>query len=66
MNITIEVTGAQVGWVDPDLNPLNTTDGNSIVSLDLTLIEVQVSNAVCLCVYTCMYVCISLSVYACV
>ena len=53
MNITIDVTVAQVVWVDPKFNPLNTTDGiltGSIVSLDLTLIEVQVSNAG---VYTC-------------
>ena len=35
-------------WVDPELNPLNTTDGmltGSIVSLDLTLNDVNVFNA---------------------
>ena len=51
MNITIAVTGAQVVWVDPNFNLLNTTDGIlTIVSLDLILNEVQVSNAG---VYTC-------------
>ena len=48
MNIIIEVMGAQVVWTDPELKPLNTTDGmltGSIVSLDLTLNDVNVSNA---------------------
>ena len=53
MNITIEVTLAQVVWTDQDINPLNTIDGNLtgsgmddlILSLDLTINEVQVSNA---------------------
>ena len=48
MNITIEVIGTQIVWDDPEFKPLNTTDGiltGSIVSLDLTLNDVNVSNA---------------------
>ena len=57
-NITIDVTEAQVVWADPEFNPLNTTDGiltgsgmnqlvmdDLIVSLDLMLNDVNVSNA---------------------
>ena len=44
---------AQVVWTDQDFNPLNTIDGNLtgggmddlILSLDLTINEVKVSNA---------------------
>ena len=55
MNITIEVIVAQVVWADPEFNPLNATDGiligsgmimdDLMLSLDLTLNDVQVSNA---------------------
>ena len=54
VNITIEVIGAQLVWVDPDFNPVNTTDeiltgsgmkmDDLIVSLDLTLNDVNVTN----------------------
>ena len=63
MNITIEARVAQVVWADQYFNPINTIDGiltgsgmnplimgDLIVSLDLTLNDVQVSNAG---VYTC-------------
>ena len=63
MNITIEVTVIQVVWADPEFYPLNATDGSLtgsrmnqlimddlMLSLDLTLNEVQVSNAG---IYTC-------------
>ena len=61
MNITIEVAASQVVWTDQDFNPLNTIDGiltgigmdpidDIILSLDLMINEVQVSNAG---VYTC-------------
>ena len=58
VNITIEVTVAQVVWTDQDFNPLNNTiEGNLIsgmdnlmLSLDLIINEVQVSNTG---VYTC-------------
>ena len=61
MNITIEVTVAQVMWTDQNFNPINTIDGNLmgsgidpmdyiILSLDLIIGKVQVSNAG---VYTC-------------
>ena len=57
VNITIEVTVAQVVWTDEDFNPLNTVEGNLIsgmdnlmLSLDLMINEVQASNAG---VYTC-------------
>ena len=60
MNITIEATVAQVVWADPEFNPLNITDGiltgsgmnplDLMLSLDLTLNDVQVSNAG---IYTC-------------
>ena len=53
MNITVEVTVAQVVWTDQDFNPINTIDeildGSGVddlmLSLDLTINEVQVSNA---------------------
>ena len=56
MNITIEVTVAHVVWTDQYFNPLNTIDGNLtgsginlmddlILSLDLMINKVQVSNA---------------------
>ena len=63
LNITIEATGIQVVWADPEFNPLNTSDGiltgsglNPIImddlmlSLHLTFNDVQVSNAG---IYTC-------------
>ena len=57
VNITVEVTVAQVVWTDQDFNPLNTIEGNLIsgmdnlmLSLDLMINEVHVSNAG---VYTC-------------
>ena len=58
VNITIEVTVSQVVWTDQDFNPINNTiKGNLIsgmdnlmLSLDLIINEVQVSNAG---VYTC-------------
>ena len=57
VNITIEVTVAQVVWTDQHFNPLNTIEGNLIsgmdslmLSLELMINEVQVSNAG---VYTC-------------
>ena len=53
MNITIEVKASQVVWTDQYFNPLNTIDENLtgigmndlILSLDLTINEVQVYNA---------------------
>ena len=53
VNITIEVTVAQVVWADQYFNLINTIDGNLtgsgmddlILSIDLTINEVQVSNA---------------------
>ena len=53
MNITIEVTVAQVVWTDQHFNPINKideiSDGSGIndlmLSLNLTINEVQVSNA---------------------
>ena len=56
VNITIEVTASQVVWTDQYFNPLNTIDGNLtggginlmddlILSLDLMISKVQVSNA---------------------
>ena len=57
VNIIVEVTVAQVVWTDQDFNPLNTIEGNLIsgmdnlmLSLDLIINEVHVSNAG---VYTC-------------
>ena len=60
MNITIDITVVQVVWADPKFNPLNITDeiligsgmimDNLILSLDLTLNDVNISNAG---VYTC-------------
>ena len=55
MNITVEVTVAQVVWTDQDFNPISTIDGmdpmdDIILSLDLVINDVQVSNAG---VYTC-------------
>ena len=53
VNITIEVTVAQVMWTDQDFIPLNTIEGkltgsgmdNLMLSLDLMMNEVQASNA---------------------
>ena len=53
VNITIEVKASQVVWTDQYFNPLNTIDENLtgigmndlILSLDLTINEVQVYNA---------------------
>ena len=58
VNITIEVIAVQVVWTDQYFNPLNTIDGTLIgsamddlvLSLDLVISKVQVSNAG---VYTC-------------
>ena len=52
VNITIDVTVAQVVWTDQDFNSLNTMEGslisgmdNLMLSLELMINEVQVSNA---------------------
>ena len=53
VNITIEVTVAQVVWTYQDFNPINAIDGNLtgsgmdnlMLSLDLMINEVQASNA---------------------
>ena len=63
VNITIETTVANIVWVNSDFNLLNITDGiltgsgmkplimgDLMLSLDLTLNDVQVSNAG---IYTC-------------
>ena len=55
MNITVEVTVVQVMWTDQDFNPINTIDGmdpmdDIMLSLDLVISKVQVSNAG---IYTC-------------